>query len=76
MVLEVNSAGAVRDIAAGWVWLAAGGLAFLAAAVVAARMLTRWVLRPITGLERAVAEMTERRCGAFLGGRCDGNQTR
>lgn len=59
VVLEVNSAGAVRDIAAGWVWLAAGGLAFLAAAVLAARMLTRWVLRPITGLERAVAEMTE-----------------
>lgn len=59
VVLEVDSSAAVRDIAAGWVGLAAGGLAFLAAAVVAARMLTRWVLRPITGLERAVAEMTE-----------------
>lgn len=59
VVLEVDSAGAVREIAAGWVWLAAGGLAILAVAVVVARILTRWVLRPMTGLERAVAEMTE-----------------
>lgn len=59
VVLEVDSAGAVREIAAGWVWLAAGGLAILGVAVVVARMLTRWVLRPMTGLERAVAEMTE-----------------
>lgn len=58
VVLGVDPSEAVRDIAAGWVWLAAGGLAILAAAVLAARMLTRWVLRPITGLERAVAEMT------------------
>jgi len=59
VVLEVDSAGAVREIAAGWMWLAAGGLAILAVAVVVARILTRWVLRPMTGLERAVAEMTE-----------------
>lgn len=58
VVLEVDPSDAMRDITTGWIWLAAGGLAFLAAAVVAARMLTRWMLRPITGLERAVAEMT------------------
>lgn len=59
VVLEVNSTAAERDIATGWLLLAAGALTILAAAAVVARSLTRWVLRPITGLERAVAEMTE-----------------
>ena len=36
-----------------------GCLALLLLAVLVARALTRWVLRPLDGLERAVAEMTE-----------------
>ena len=40
-------------------WVALGCLGLLVLAVLAARALTRWVLRPLDGLERAVAEMTE-----------------
>ena len=39
--------------------MAVGCLAFLVLAAVVARALTKWVLRPLNGLERAVAEMTE-----------------
>src|SRR5262249_1091658 len=42
-----------------WIWVAVGGLALLILAVLVARVLTRWVLRPLNGLERAVTEMTE-----------------
>lgn len=59
VVLSVDTADASRDVAIAWLWVAVGGLAFLVLAAVVARGLTRWVLRPITGLERAVAEMTE-----------------
>ena len=43
----------------GWLWVAVGCLGLLVLAAVVARALTRWVLRPLNGLERAVAEMTE-----------------
>jgi signal transduction histidine kinase len=59
VVLAVDPRVAARDVAKGWLWVAVGGLAFLVLAAVVARTLTRWVLRPLTGLERAVAEMTE-----------------
>ncbi|MGU3501907.1 sensor histidine kinase [Mycobacterium sp. C31M] len=59
VILAVDVSAATRDIAVGWLWLTVGGLAILASAVVVARALTRWVLRPVTGLERAVAEMAE-----------------
>jgi len=59
VVLAVDPTVAARDVALGWLWVAVGGLAFLVLAVVVGRSLTRWVLRPLDGLERAVAEMTE-----------------
>ena len=50
---------AARDVANGWLWLALGCLGLLLLAALVARALTRWVLRPLDGLERAVADMTE-----------------
>lgn len=58
-VLSADPAAAAREVARDWIWLALGCLFVLLVAVVVARSLTRWVLRPINGLERAVAEMTE-----------------
>jgi signal transduction histidine kinase len=59
VVLAVDPTVAARDVAKGWLWVAVGCLAFLVLAAVVARALTKWVLRPLNGLERAVAEMTE-----------------
>ncbi|MFN8071133.1 MAG: HAMP domain-containing sensor histidine kinase [Mycobacterium sp.] len=59
VVTAVDTSAAARAIAVGWLWVAAGCLALLALAVLVARGLTRWVLRPVDGLERAVAAMTE-----------------
>jgi signal transduction histidine kinase len=59
VVLAVDTTVAARDVARGWVWVSIGCVALLLLAVVAARVLTSWVLRPLDGLERAVAEMTE-----------------
>jgi signal transduction histidine kinase len=59
VVLAVDTSAAARDIARSWIWVAIGCLVVLVVAAVVARALTRWVLRPLNGLERAVAEMTE-----------------
>ncbi len=59
VVLAVDSTAARSDIARSWLWVAAGCLVVLVVAAIVARALTRWVLRPLDGLERAVAEMTE-----------------
>ncbi len=59
VVVAVHTTVAARDVAHGWLWVAVGCIGFLLLAAVVARALTRWVLRPIDGLERAVAEMTE-----------------
>ena len=59
VVLAVDTTVAARDVATGWLWVAVGCLGVLVLAAVVARALTRWVLRPLNGLERAVAEMTE-----------------
>lgn len=59
VVLAVDESVAARDVATGWLWVVVGCLALLIVAAVVARVLTRWVLRPLNGLERAVAEMTE-----------------
>ncbi len=59
VVLEADPAVAARDVGRAWLWLVMGGLAVILLAVLVARSMTRWVLRPIDGLERAVAEMTE-----------------
>ncbi len=59
VILAVDPTVAARDVAVGWLWVAVGCLAFLLLGVVVERSLTRWVLRPLEGLERAVAEMTE-----------------
>ncbi|RDH79201.1 sensor histidine kinase [Mycolicibacterium moriokaense] len=59
VVSAVDPTVAARDIARSWLWVTVGCLVVLVVAAVVARALTRWVLRPITGLECAVAEMTE-----------------
>ena len=59
VVLAVDAKVAARDVANAWLWVVVGGLGFLVLAAVVAWSLTRWVLRPLNGLERAVAEMTE-----------------
>jgi signal transduction histidine kinase len=59
VVIAVDTSTAARDIAMGWLWVAVGCLALLVLAALVGRGLTRWVLRPLNGLERAVAEMTE-----------------
>ena len=58
VVVAVDTTVAARDVARRWGFVALGCLGLLALAVLAARALTRWVLRPLDGLERAVAEMT------------------
>ncbi len=59
VIVAVDTTVAARDIAHGWLGVAIGCLGLLLVAVLVARGFTRWVLRPITGLERAVADMTE-----------------
>ncbi len=59
VVLAVNTTRAARDVARSWGFVALGCLGLLVLALLAARALTRWVVRPLDGLERAVAEMTE-----------------
>jgi signal transduction histidine kinase len=59
VVVAVNTTRAARDVAQSWLWVAVGCMALLVLALLAARALTRWVVRPLDGLERAVAEMTE-----------------
>ncbi len=59
VVMAVDTRAAARDVAVGWLWVAFLCLGLLVLAVLVARGFTRWVLRPLTGLERAVAEMTE-----------------
>ena len=59
VVVAVDTTVAARDVANGWLWVAVGCLGLLVLALLVARALTRWVLRPLNGLERAVAEMTE-----------------
>jgi len=59
VVLAVDTTVTARGVATGWLWVAAGCLALLMLAALVGRALTRWVLRPLDGLERAVAEMTE-----------------
>jgi signal transduction histidine kinase len=59
VVIRVHREAAALDVARAWGWVALGCLGLLVLAVVLARALTSWVLRPLDGLERAVAEMTE-----------------
>src|SRR6476620_7957404 len=59
VVVAVDTSVAARGVATGWLWVAVGCLSLLVLALLVARALTRWVLRPVDGLERAVAEMTE-----------------
>jgi signal transduction histidine kinase len=59
VVMAVDTSAAARGIAIGWMWVAAGCSALVVLAALIGRALTRWVLRPLDGLERAVAEMTQ-----------------
>jgi signal transduction histidine kinase len=59
VVLAADTSAAASDIARSWLWVVVGCLVVLVGAAIVARALTRWVLRPLNGLERAVAEMTE-----------------
>ena len=58
VVVAVDTTQAAGDVARRWGFVAMGCLGLIALAVLAAHALTRWVLRPLDGLERAVAEMT------------------
>lgn len=57
VVLDVDPAKAAHDITVDWLWIAAGCIVLLGVAAVAAQSVTRWVLRPLVGLERAVEDM-------------------
>jgi signal transduction histidine kinase len=59
VVVAVDTTVAAREIGTDWAWVAVGCLGLLVLAALVGRALTRWVLRPLNGLERAVAEMTE-----------------
>jgi signal transduction histidine kinase len=59
VVVAVDAAAAARDVRTGWLWVAVGCIGLLVLARVVGLALIRWVLRPLHGLERAVAEMTE-----------------
>jgi signal transduction histidine kinase len=59
VVVAVDTTTATRDITYAWLWVALGGIALLILAVLVARTLTRWVVRPLDGLERSVTEMRE-----------------
>jgi signal transduction histidine kinase len=59
VVVAVDTTVAARGVGYGWLWVAVGCSSLLVLAVLIARALTRWVLRPLDGLERAVADMTE-----------------
>ena len=67
VVMAVDTTTAARDVAEAWLWVAAGCVALLLLAVLVARGLTRYVLRPLDGLERAVADMTEGVSGPPVG---------
>lgn len=57
VVMAVDPAGAAGDTTFVWLWIAAGCLVLLGLAFITAQSLTRWVLRPLVGLERAVDDM-------------------
>ncbi|MBB3601468.1 signal transduction histidine kinase [Mycolicibacterium sp. BK556] len=59
VVAAADTSAAARGVAIAWMWVGLGSVVLLTLAVLVARGLTRWVLRPLTGLEQAVAEMTE-----------------
>jgi signal transduction histidine kinase len=64
VVLRVDRSEAAYDVARAWGWLALACLVVLGTAVLVAHALTTWLLRPLSGLERAVAEMTAGTAGA------------
>lgn len=64
VVVAVDTSIAASDVTTGWLWVAVGCAGLLLLAVLVARGLTRWVLRPMDGLERAVAAMTEGASGS------------
>ncbi|MET0454967.1 MAG: HAMP domain-containing sensor histidine kinase [Mycobacterium sp.] len=59
VTLAADTSRAAHDVADGWWWIGAGCLVVLVVAALAGLALTRWVLHPLTGLERAVANMAE-----------------
>jgi signal transduction histidine kinase len=59
VVIRVDRDRAAYDVTRGWGWLALACLAMLGVAMLLAHAVTSWLLRPLVGLERAVAEMTE-----------------
>jgi len=64
VVVRIDRSQAAYDVARAWGWLALACLVVLATAVLVAHALTTWLLRPLSGLERAVAEMTAGTAGA------------
>ncbi|MEU5027622.1 sensor histidine kinase [Streptomyces milbemycinicus] len=59
VVMKVSTAAARRDVALVWAAVAAGSLVAVGCALIAARRLARWILRPVAELDlttRAIAE--------------------
>ncbi|MDX3230500.1 HAMP domain-containing sensor histidine kinase [Streptomyces sp. ME19-01-6] len=59
VVMKVSTAAARRDVTLVWAAVAAGSMVAVLCALIAARRLARWILRPVTELDlttRAIAE--------------------
>ncbi|MFK4186857.1 sensor histidine kinase [Streptomyces sparsogenes] len=59
VVMKVSTAAARRDVTLVWAAIAAGSVVAVLCALIAARRLARWILRPVTELDlttRAIAE--------------------
>ncbi|KUJ68373.1 histidine kinase [Streptomyces albus subsp. albus] len=67
VVLRVRTAVARRDVALVWAAIAIGSLVAVVCALVAARRLARWILRPVTELDATTRAIAEGRMDARVG---------
>ncbi|TLS47021.1 HAMP domain-containing histidine kinase [Streptomyces montanus] len=58
VLMSVPTAGARRDVTVRWSLIAAGAVAAFAAAALVAAGITRWLMRPVRDLDRAVENLT------------------
>ncbi|MEV0031910.1 HAMP domain-containing sensor histidine kinase [Nocardia sp. NPDC050793] len=58
VVIEASTAQARRDITRAWLIIGVGGMGAMVLFTLLALTLSRWVLRPLAALSRAVAELT------------------
>ncbi|MER7790568.1 HAMP domain-containing sensor histidine kinase [Streptomyces sp. NPDC097640] len=71
VVMKVPTAAARRDVALVWAAVAAGSVVAVLCALIAARRLARWILRPVTELDLTTRAISEGRMDARVraGGR-------